>query len=123
MKLALGGTALKIARQPSWSTTELERCMINIRSSLNWDFEVGLPMAVTRRSKDYGEQSPVARSSLSNGRSYSGLQQSALPIRMQSWVLAHLWLAESAVYLWSDMYVGCHMRLCARLQQGHLFDK
>ena len=44
----------------------------DIRSSLHVDFENEVPMAVTRRSKDYGEQRPKMGTGFGAGRSYSG---------------------------------------------------
>jgi len=46
--------------------------MSNIRTSLDWDFNNETPMAVTRRSKDYGEQNQIMKTGLSKGRSYAG---------------------------------------------------
>lgn len=44
----------------------------DIRNSLNLDFENEVPMAVTRRSKEYGEQRPYMGTGFNAGRSYSG---------------------------------------------------
>lgn len=45
----------------------------DIRGSLDWDFQNEMPMAVTRRSKEYGEERPrTPLGGLDTGRSYSG---------------------------------------------------
>ena len=46
----------------------------DVRSSLDWDFQNEVPMAVTRRSKEYGEERPriPMGGHIGPGRSYSG---------------------------------------------------
>lgn len=46
----------------------------DVRSSLDWDFQNELPLAVTRRSKEYGEERPrnPMGGLVAAGRSYSG---------------------------------------------------
>ena len=45
----------------------------DVRSSLDWDFQNNVAVAVTRRSKEYGEERPrITTAGLSAGRSYSG---------------------------------------------------
>lgn len=44
----------------------------DIRSSLDLDFQNEMPMAVSRRSKEYGEQRPKMGTGFGAGRSYSG---------------------------------------------------